>query len=104
MAYTGPERRVKVDPFVPQWEDRRGRPRPEPIRAVEDAIADDATVARFHAEQERIAFDHEHGRLSSAIKVAEERAELAGDNDIALELRRLRVRVARHIADRVCSA
>lgn len=99
MAYTGPERRVKDDPLIPQWEERRGR---TPIIATDDAIADPETVARFHAEQEAIAFDYEHGRLSQAIKVAEERAELAGHDDIALELRRLRATVAGHIAARRC--
>jgi len=100
MAYSGPERRLKDDPLIPQWEERRGRP----IIATDDAIADPETVARFRAQrdEEAIAFDHEHGRLSQAIKVAEERAELAGHDDIALELRRLRATVARHIAARRC--
>lgn len=75
----------------------------DPIIATDDAIADPRTVARFHAEQEEAkAFDHEHGRLYEALKVAQERAELAGDDDIASDIRILRNRVARHIEERCC--
>lgn len=49
-----------------------------------------------------MAFDHEHGRLYEALKTAEERAELAGDNGIARDLRTLRARVAQHIEERDC--
>lgn len=87
---------MKDDPLIPQWEERRGRP----IVATDDAIADPEAVARFHAE--RTAFDHEHGRLYDALKVAQERAELAGDDDIASDIRILRNRVAQHIEDRRC--
>lgn len=76
---------------------------PDPIVATDDAIADPDAVARFHAEREEAkAFDHEHGRLYDALKVAQERAELAGDDGIASDIRILRGRVAKHIEQRGC--
>lgn len=61
----------------------------------------DVSVLRPDHEEAK-AFDHEHGRLYDALKVAEERAELAGDNDIASEVRILRAKVGRHIEERWC--
>lgn len=61
-------------------------------------------AAAVVAAAEALAFDHEHGRLYEALKVAEERAELAGDDEMRIQLRQLRRRVAQHLADRVCAA
>lgn len=51
---------------------------------------------------EQRAVEHEHARLYEALKVAQERAELAGHDDMAAELRRMRSATAEHYAHRAC--
>jgi hypothetical protein len=52
--------------------------------------------------EEAIARDWEHARLYDAVEKAAQLAELAGDDDIAEDLRILRRKVARHLRDGAC--
>lgn len=49
------------------------------------------------ASEERIAFDHEHGRLYDALERTAQLAELAGHDGMAETLRILRRKVAKSI-------
>jgi hypothetical protein len=51
----------------------------------------------------RRAFELEHGKLYQFLETTAQLAELAGDDDIAADLRILRRKVARHLQDGVCS-
>jgi hypothetical protein len=52
-------------------------------------------VARVVDERsQRVAFDHEHGRLYDALERTAQLAELAGHDDVASDLRILRRKVA----------
>jgi hypothetical protein len=75
------------------------------VPKCEQKVAADSDVVH---ETERPAdvdiptFDREHARLYDALKVAQERAELAGHDGQAADLRQMRETVARHVHFGLC--
>lgn len=73
-----------------------GCPRNGPAGAPESSTIEARSAALA------FAFDHEHARLYDALKVAQNLAEMAGHDDQAAELHRMRELVAEHIHHRWC--